>query len=471
MARGKRLKSIAVAVHASTLPGADDPARSLQKLLPIRAELWISVPPILASELHQDVDRSTQPSEVLGIHSAGERDIIERSIDESVSKTESISGYPTDASDASPVDLKPDPVALALKKLPARWCVALMVDAVGLPVQLLCAKNLRASLARRFVESDQTPTPSRRIDYRQIVSAVWAARVTSELEMDLVYQHVAKLVFPDRWKTLVPQRLAYFVHVDPCATHPDFSIVESISEQGKVIGPFSSSNKALTFIHDIRDAFDLCRYHNLLRQSPHGAACVYKQMGKCPAPCDGSIPLDEYRYSVSKAVRSIVDPVTFDNEQIQAMQRLAAQLEFEQAARVNASSKLISALRKSELGQLGRASSFEYVVVTPGPRKSTAKVWRVGVNYVEESLGLIAPDTDCLSMLKAIPAPSVQVDDQSVSAHVGSMCHHLRATKSACVWISLRDLSRATLDKAVRQAMAIDEPEVTDESVLRESSS
>ena len=37
-----------------------------------------------------------------------------------------------------------------LKHIPARWAVYLMRDASDSPVQLLCVKNLRASLKRRL---------------------------------------------------------------------------------------------------------------------------------------------------------------------------------------------------------------------------------------------------------------------------------------------------------------------------------
>ena len=37
-----------------------------------------------------------------------------------------------------------------LAEVPAKWCVYLLADASGRPVQLLCVKNLRASLANRL---------------------------------------------------------------------------------------------------------------------------------------------------------------------------------------------------------------------------------------------------------------------------------------------------------------------------------
>ena len=49
---------------------------------------------------------------------------------------------------------------------------------------------------------------------------------------------------------------------------------------------------------------DLCRKHDILVQAPTGQACVYHEMGRCPAPCDGSMTLEEPSYSGLHALSS-----------------------------------------------------------------------------------------------------------------------------------------------------------------------
>ncbi len=55
-----------------------------------------------------------------------------------------------------------------LRSVPARWVVYLLDDADDRPVQLLCVKNLRASLKRRL-GGDETIGLSKRVNYRELV--------------------------------------------------------------------------------------------------------------------------------------------------------------------------------------------------------------------------------------------------------------------------------------------------------------
>src|SRR4051794_24325025 len=78
------------------------------------------------------------------------------------------------------------PLDVSLKAAPAKWAVYLMSDADDRPVQLLCVRNLRASLKRRLGEGE-SDGPTKRVDYRQLVRRVRWKRVDNALESDLTY--------------------------------------------------------------------------------------------------------------------------------------------------------------------------------------------------------------------------------------------------------------------------------------------
>ena len=84
-----------------------------------------------------------------------------------------------------------------LKGVPAKWVVYLLADEAGQPVQLLCVKNLRASLKRRLGEEEAEAGPSRRVDYRGLVRFVYWRRVDSAYEADLAYLHETHGLPPD----------------------------------------------------------------------------------------------------------------------------------------------------------------------------------------------------------------------------------------------------------------------------------
>ncbi|MBV8782006.1 MAG: hypothetical protein JO353_11465, partial [Phycisphaerae bacterium] len=175
------------------------------------------------------------------------------------------------------------------RDLPAKWAVYLMSDESDRPVQLLCVKNLRASIRRRLGVEELPTGPTRRIDYRAIVRRICWRRVDSAFEADWIYFEIARRVFPDTYQGMVGFRPAWFVHFNPDADFPRYTKTTDLSiKTGQLLGPLEDKHSAGSLIEQVADWFDLCRYYNILIEAPHGKACAYKEMGKCPAPCDGS---------------------------------------------------------------------------------------------------------------------------------------------------------------------------------------
>src|SRR5687768_5418462 len=83
-------------------------------------------------------------------------------------------------------ELFPEELEAFLKNVPAKWVVYLMADGEHRPVQLLCVKNLRASLKRRL-GGEEMVGPSRKVNYREIVRRIYWRRVDSALEADWIY--------------------------------------------------------------------------------------------------------------------------------------------------------------------------------------------------------------------------------------------------------------------------------------------
>lgn len=182
-----------------------------------------------------------------------------------------------------------------LKQVPARWVVYLMVDEADRPVQLLCVKNLRHSLKRRLGGELYSEGPSKRVDYRQVVRRVYFRRVDSRFEADLIYVAATRALFPDNHRELIGFRPAWFVHVDPTARLPRYVRTTELSAgSGVLLGPVEDKTAAGKLIEHVENVFDLCRYHNILAETPNGKACAYKEMKRCPAPCDGSVELGQY---------------------------------------------------------------------------------------------------------------------------------------------------------------------------------
>src|SRR6267142_5331979 len=223
-----------------------------------------------------------------------------------------------------------------LKLAPAKWAVYLFADENDQLVQLLSVKNLRASLKRRL-GGEETIGLTKRVNYREIVRRIYWRRVDSGFEADWIYLEAARQLFPRTYQGMVGFKPAWFVQVDPTNNFPRYiKTIQPLGKHSVVVGPLEDKHAAARLIHLVEDSFDLCRYYNILVESPNAKACAYKEMGKCPAPCDGTISMEEYRQSVERSALTVINPADYIAEQDARMQKLAGELQFEQAGKVKA---------------------------------------------------------------------------------------------------------------------------------------
>lgn len=340
--------------------------------------------------------------------------------------------------------------------VPAKPCVALMLDMAGAPLQLVCTKNLRAMLRRRLGPPDESEAavPGKRIDYRSLVSAVAWRRVDGDFEMDLVYIEAARRSFPSHWRRLIPDRAAHFVSIDTAHPHPDFvrTTDPTRSAATAVFGPFADRAKADRWIDLARDAFDLCRYRAILAQAPNGRACAYKQMNKCPAPCDGTVTLESYQEGVAAAVDAIQKPAALIATLTASMAAHAGRLEFEQAGKLKSRLATFTQLGDGPNRGVRPIDEFRFVAVEPGPRKGTAKVFAITDRSISETLGAIdiisASFDDVARAVDAVMAESAWPAD----VLLGLACFHLSGAKSGRRFVARADLTAEVLSQLLADA-------------------
>ncbi len=359
--------------------------------------------------------------------------------------------------------------------IPAKWAVYLMSDAQGQPVQLLCVKNLRYSIRKRLAAEEQVAGPSRRVDYRGVVRRISWRRVDSAFEADCVYLEFARAVFPKTYQGMVGFRPAWFVHVNPDAAFPRYTKTIDLSiRTGVLMGPLEDKHAAGKLIEQAADWFDLCRYYQILIESPHGKACAYKEMGKCPAPCDGTISMTQYRRLVDWSARSIIDPSELLREQQGRMKSAAAEMRFETAGKIKAFIDSLAQLGKGTFRHLRRLSDFQFLSFQRGPREGTAKVFLITPGQVREIAGLpMEPsrpaDVLRLALTLAAEAPANFLDEVGAE-RVGVVTHHLFLAKATHgVFLPLEDVDEKAIVRAWKDlAKQKVEPESQSEGVTKE---
>ena len=361
-----------------------------------------------------------------------------------------------------------------LKQVPAKWAVYLFADELDQPVQLLCVKSLRDSLKRRL-GGQETIGLSRRVNYRDLVRKVYYRRVDSALEADWVYLEAAREVFPGTYQGMVGFRPAWFVHVNPEAPFPRYvKTTELVGKKGKLIGPVEDKHAAARLMEMAEDTYDLCRYYNVLVEAPRGKACAYKEMGKCAAPCDGTISMEEYRSSVAQSAAAVVDPEMARVELMGRMKKAAAELKFEVAGRLKQKVEQVDQLGKGPFRHARELEDFRFVSVQRGPRQGTAKVFLIVKGEIEEAVGLIAEPVKAGEVLRFLleriqELARSELNEKGVE-RIGLVSHHLFSPKKAQgVNVQIDDLDEKALAKAFREIRKQKgEEEVPGEGVMKE---
>jgi len=361
-----------------------------------------------------------------------------------------------------------------LRSVPGKWVVYLMSDAEDRPVQLLCVKNLRASLKRRLGGTEQVG-PSRRVNYRDLIRQVRYRRVDSAFEADWLYYEIARHVFPQSYQGMVGFRPAWFIHVDPESKFPRYTKTPDLSRAGLYIGPLQDKHAAARLIQLVEDLFDLCRYYNILVEAPHAKACAYKEMGKCPAPCDGSISMEQYRHLIECSAKTLVDPADAVRTHNIRMQQAAAALQFETAGKIKAYVAQLSQLGSGAYRHARWLADFQFVSFQHGPREGVVKVFLILPGHIQEVACVVNEPRWPGELLGAIlsqceVARSEAVVDGAGAERIGIVAHHLFSARAAHgVFIRLDRLDEKVILKSYRELLKRPPEEQTEgEGVLKE---
>lgn len=259
----------------------------------------------------------------------------------------------------------------AVSAVPGGGAVYLLTDRGGRSIQLAGTQQLRTALRNRLMERDDEAA-AKRAKLEEVASTVWWRRTYSQFETTYRFHLIAREHDPKHYLELCAFSPCWFVAVRPNDTFPRFVAAREIGRDGgTVFGPFPTRIACTRFIEQIEDAFDLCRYHDILVQAPNGEACVYADMGRCDAPCNGSMTLDDYRRLIARAAAAVpnrfataIDGWTAD------MKRAAATQAFEVAGRLKQRIADVQKLFNGNAAFVRDMNAFRYLIVQRGVTRS-----------------------------------------------------------------------------------------------------
>ncbi|MBP7937662.1 MAG: hypothetical protein KA354_23725 [Phycisphaerae bacterium] len=356
-------------------------------------------------------------------------------------------------------------------RLPGGGGVYLLTDADDRPIQFAAAADLRRALNNRLTQ--QTPTADgqtvvtsrRRANLREVVRRIRWRTACSQFEITYEYWRIARALHPDSYLKEVGFGATWFVHVDSEAAVPRFEIGKILGgPPGKDLGPFATQTDAARFVQTLEDIFDLCRDDPVLQRAPHGQPCAYFDMGRCPAPCNGSVPMTAYRRTVAEAMAFAAGQrVTVLQCWEQQMREAAGHREFERAAAFRQRIERARTLNQPAFEQVTELDRFSFLIVQRGGGTSRVKPFFVHRGQVEpgEPVRLSMIETVASEWLRQAEKPPADensrtiASQQELSEQIALVSHFLFKREPAGLFLPAATLpGPASLVKLIRAAFS-----------------
>lgn len=231
--------------------------------------------------------------------------------------------------------------------LPMSAGVYIMKDAEDVIIYVGKSKKLKNRVTSYFTGSQHTPKTERMVsrvqDFDYIVCDTEIEALT--LENVLIKRHSPK------YNVRLKDAKSYPYIKVTAEEYPKLIVTrERKSDKGRYFGPYRSSEEAHTALDVVTKIFALptCRRSfpkDIGRERP----CIYRDMGRCIAPCADSVSAEEYRALVRCAEWVLSGNVSGTRELLLSnMNEAAENLEFERAAKLRDSIKALEHLSEKQ---------------------------------------------------------------------------------------------------------------------------
>ena len=258
----------------------------------------------------------------------------------------------------------------ALQDLPRSPGVYQYFDGEGRLLYVGKAKNLRNRVRSywRFTPSlHPNPDTGPRI-LRMLSEAKELEYLVVESEADaLILENSLIKQLKPKYNILLRDDKTYpYLYLDEGEPFPRFELTRKVVRGKKVryYGPFPSGARAL--LEALYFLFPLVQKKGCLQGKK---ACLFHQIGRCPAPCEGKITPEEYRRGIEAAKAAIHDLPLILGKLEERMLRLAEEERFEEAAKVRDQIEAIRGLEiRSEI-DLARHEDYDIFAIEPGEER------------------------------------------------------------------------------------------------------
>ena len=230
--------------------------------------------------------------------------------------------------------------ANSLPELPG---VYIMKNADGEVIYVGKSKKLKARVTSYFVGSSHTAKTARMVS---LVSDFDYIVCQTEIEA-LALENVLIKKYSPKYNIKLKDAKSYpYIKVTDEEYPRLFVSRERKGDKASYYGPYKSSSLAHSALDAVSRVFSLatCK-RSFPRDIGKIRPCIYKEMKRCVAPCDGSCTKTQYREYVRCAERVLSGNVRETLSMLESDMELASEsLEFEKAATIRDSIKALGAL-------------------------------------------------------------------------------------------------------------------------------
>ncbi|RDU70958.1 excinuclease ABC subunit UvrC [Helicobacter brantae] len=236
----------------------------------------------------------------------------------------------------------PSPLVQTLKTLPKKSGIYQYYDEKGVLLYVGKAKNLHNRVRSYFRVTDATPSSnlSPRIHNMILkVASIQTIIVDSEMDALILENSLIKQLKP-RYNILLRDDKTYpYIYIDTASPFPRPKITRIKRKSCIYFGPFCTGSKEL--LESLYEVVPLVQKEGCLREKK---ACLFYQINRCLAPCEGKITQEEYQKLLTQAINYLKDKKSLITKLEEKMLRVAEQERFEEAITLRERIKKISSL-------------------------------------------------------------------------------------------------------------------------------
>ncbi len=257
-----------------------------------------------------------------------------------------------------------------IRSLPDKPGVYQYFDANGHLLYIGKAKSLKARVKSywRFTpDFHPNPTLGARITKMLGEASEIEYLLTPTEEDALILENSLIKQLKPKYNILLRDDKTYpYIYIDLSQDFPRFELTRKVVKGKKIryFGPFPSGGR--TLLDSLYEVFPLVQKRSGLTG---GKACLFHQIGKCPAPCEGKISPEGYHATISAATEAIQKRSILIEKLRERMVSLSEQERFEEAAKTRDSIDTIEHLKLLSNIDMANNDNIDIFAIKTGDKR------------------------------------------------------------------------------------------------------